>query len=252
MITKKLFRTTLIIGLLAFNPIQSNAQFWKKVTKRLQNKAENKTLDKIDQKADKAMDKALDDKPNKTKKKGKDTFEFKGSVTVEASNETNETAKFNLLFHKDAEVFCMEMKVDKTNQIYNVITPSKVISFMDVSGMKIKKENNTLEFDNTDKVPTEHGEFSKSGKTKEILGYECHEYIYSNDEGEASIWITKKFPIKSKYAPLLGMTKDTKLKGFILELNYTSNDGEKANIKVVNIEKDKKVKIKSNDYKSMF
>lgn len=48
------------------------------------------------------------------------------------------------------------------------------------------------------------------------------------------------------------MTKDTKLKGFILELNYTSKDGEKANIKVVNIEKDKKVKIKADDYKSMF
>ncbi|MFY7670571.1 hypothetical protein ACOSP6_05740 [Tenacibaculum sp. MEBiC06402] len=254
MITKKLLTTAVWIGLFTAYPTTVNGQFWKKIKKRIESKAEDKVLDKVDEKTDKTLDEALEKKPKKATKtkSSKSNYFFKGSVTVEVSNETNETAEFNVLFNEDSDVFCMHMSVDKTNQIYNVITPSSAISFMDVGGMKFKKQVDDLNFDNTDKLPNKEGDFVKTGNTKNILGYICSEYLYKHERGSARVWVTKKFPIKSNYAPLLGMTKNSKIKGFVLELDYESNSGEKAMVKVTKIEKDKNVKINSANYKSMF
>ncbi len=117
---------------------------------------------------------------------------------------------------------------------------------------KVLEKVDDLNFDNTDKLPNKEGDFVKTGNTKNILGYLCSEYLYKHERGSARVWVTKKFPIKSNYAPLLGMTKNSKIKGFVLELDYESNSGEKAMVKVTKIEKDKNVKINSANYKSMF
>ncbi len=251
---KKIIKLICIVGCLLCVPTNGNAQFWKKVTKRLQNKAENKALQKIDKKADETMENAL----KKKKKKAKDvdaviSYIFKGSVTVEVTNEKDEKAVFNLLFSEEKEITCMEMNVDNSSQVYNVITPSKIISFINAGGMKIKKENSaSLEYDNSDKMPKGNEGLVKTGNTKTILGYKCSEYVYKNDEGYASVWLTESFPIASNYAPLLGMTNETSIKGFVLELKFESKTGEKASIEVIKIEKDKKTVIDTRSYKSMF
>jgi hypothetical protein len=254
--TKQLGILLLGITLFLGNMQKTEAQFWKKVTRKIQNKAENKVLQKVDKETGKTMDNALEGKPEKKKQKKKDTsttdYFFHGSVTVEVADEANEGTKFSMLFSPTSKLFCIEMNVDKNNQVYSVISPDKTIAFMDMSGMKIKKESSISQYDNTDKIPEDVGEFDKTGKTKTILGYHCEEYIYQNDDGKASLWITKKFPIQTQYAPLLGMTESTIKNGFVMELTYTSKSGENGNVKVVKIEKDKKVTIKTNNYKSMF
>ncbi|WP_442264961.1 DUF4412 domain-containing protein [Tenacibaculum sp. ZS6-P6] len=251
--TNKLIKTVCIVACLLYAPMNVQAQFWKKVTKRLQDKVENKAMNKIDKKADETIDGALKKKKKKKKTTSESTkYFFKGSVTVEVSNEKNDKTVFNLLFNRREDVICMEMNVDGTNQIYNVITPSKIISLINAGGMKIKKESESIEFDNSDRMPQGEEGLIKTGNTKTILGYNCEEYQYKNEEGSASIWVTSRFPIESNYAPLLGMTNNTNIKGFVLELDYESKSGEKGLVQVIKIEKDKKYEVNLADYKSMF
>lgn len=251
--TQKKIKTSLYLLFLLCFSLNTQAQFWKKIAKKVQDKTEDRALNEVDKQTDKTLDGILEKKAKKKKKtKLQKTYTFNGSVTVEVSNETDEKAEFDILFNKNSEVFCMTMSVDEANQIYNVITPTQAIAFLDVGGMKIKKQVDDLDFDNTDKMPNEDGEFSKTGKIKSVLGYKCSEYMYKNEGGAVSVWVTKNFPIKSAYAPLLGMTKNSKINGFVLELNYKANSGERAMVKVIKIDKNKKKTINTTNYKSMF
>lgn len=232
----------------------TNAQFWKKLKDKAVKKVEQKIESNIDKQTDKLIDSTLNTK-NKTSKI-KEIYHFTGKITVEILSEQGDKASFNILFDKtNKETICMQMSAGDNDNIYNIISPKKAVSFINASGMKIKRELNEAEFsgfDNTDKVPTKE-QLQKTGNTKTILGYLCYEYQYKNDGGTISTWITtQNFPIKATYAPLLGMTNKTNIEGFVLELDSTSKNGEKATIKVVKIEKDKTVIINTSEYKSMF
>ena len=231
-----------------------NAQFWKKMKDKAVKKVEQKIESTIDKQTDKLLDSTLNTK-NKTSKIKK-TYHFKGKITVEILSEQGDKASFNILFDKtDKETICMQMSAGDNDNIYNVISPKKAVSFINASGMKIKRELTEGEFsgfDNSDKVPTKE-QLQKTGNTKTILGYLCYEYQYKNDVGTVSTWITtQNFPIKATYAPMLAMTNKTNIDGFVLELDSTSKNGERATVKVVKIEKDKTVIINTSEYKSMF
>ncbi|MFD2565892.1 DUF4412 domain-containing protein [Pseudotenacibaculum haliotis] len=244
-------KIVILIMLLAFSINKTDGQIWKK----LKNKVSKKVEDKIDKKADKILDKTLSDSENK-KSDEKATYKFDGSVTIEISTEKGDTASFEILFsNENKETICMMMDNGESGQIYNVITAKKIIAFINAGGMKIKKSSSADQFsqlDNSDKVPSKE-DLKKTGNVKTIMGYTCHEYFYSNDGGSISAWITKdNFPIKSKYAPMLGMTKKSAIEGFVLELNSKSKSGERADVKVIKIDGKKKVTINSGEYKSMF
>ena len=235
----------------AFSMYTTQGQIWKKLKKKVSKKVE----DKIDKKADKILDKTLSESDDK-KSATQNIYQFDGSVTIELSTETGNKASFEVLFsNQNNETICMMMDNDDSGQIYNVISPKQTIAFMNASGMKIKKalsSNQFSQFDNSDKIPSQE-DLKKTGKKKKILGYTCYEYSYSNDEGKISAWITQEdFPIKSKYAPMLGMTKKSSIHGFVLALNSEAKSGEEANIKVIKIDEKKKITINSNEYKSMF
>ena len=205
-------QTSLIITvvLLISNNIQ--AQFWKKI----KDKANKKVEQKVDAETDKTLNKILDgkNKENKTTQNG--VYTFTGKVTIEVTSE-GEKANFNVLFNANKEIFCMHMNAGDGQDIYNVISPKEGIVFMNASGMKIKKSMPSDQFSNMDyssKIPIK-SDLKKTGNTKTILGYLCEEYKYENDGGVVSAWVTKNFPIKSNYAPMLGMTRDKSLGGFM-------------------------------------
>lgn len=230
----------------------TNAQFWKKMKDKVVKKAEQKIENTIDKQTDKLLDSTLNTENKRSNIK--QTYHFKGKITVEILSEQGDKASFNILFDKDdKETICMQMNAGDNDNIYNVISPKKAISFINASGMKIKRALSQEEFsgfDNADKVPTKE-QLQKTGNTKTILGYLCYEYQYKNDGGIASAWITNQnFPIKANYAPMLGMTNKTNIDGFVLELDYKSKNGERATVKVVNIDKDKTIVINASEYKS--
>lgn len=246
MILKKL---KFLIALFLLFSMNSNAQFWNK----LKDKATDKVAQKLDQKTDKMLDKVIDGSQKKPKNNNQNSnYVFLGSATIAISS-NGEKANFNVLFNNKKEVFCMHMNAGNGQDVYNVITPKGGMMFMNASGMKIKQSMPADQFSNIDysnKIPKED-EFKKTGNTKTILGYFCEEYQYKNDGGTISAWVTKSFPIEAKYAPMLGMTSNTNIDGFTLELDYNTANGEKVNVKVVKINKNKKVVLNAAEYKSM-
>jgi len=140
-----------------------------------------------------------------------------------------------------------------------VMTPKASIGFMDVAGMKMKKatslEQMGDQYNMDEKIPDGGDfEYKKTGNTKTILGYTCHEYKvdydYTNSKGSVSFWVSKDFPIQNIELPMLGMKMNNPyLDGFILEMNST-NKGKSFKIEVTNVS-DKSVTINSNEYRKM-
>lgn len=224
--------------------------------KHKQGKVENKAAQKAMRKAaDKMLDKVLNPF-KKSVSSTSDSYTFNQTITIEIQTEGNEKATIDFLFDsKNSEVICMKldnMGDDSGGKVYTVITPTSSTMFMDMSGMKIKKKvtNDELgQFDYTDKMP-QHDDLKKTGKTKTILGYTCHEYVYKNEGGSVHAWVATNFPIKQQFVPMLGMKKNGAFKGFVLELNYkTINDS--GSVKVVKIDMNATVTINANEYTTM-
>ncbi|MGH1383941.1 DUF4412 domain-containing protein [Kordia sp.] len=254
-----IFKTCTCIGF--FLVAQSaNSQ----LLKRIQNKVENKVEQKIEQKAteeaekaaDKMLDKVLGNKKNNKGSKASKSYTFNQSITLEMQTEDNEKAQLDFLFDsKNAEVICMKLNNDGDDsggKVYAVITPTSSTMFMDMPGMKIKKKVSQEELgqlDYSDKMP-QHDDLKKTGNTKTILGYTCHEYSYENEGGKVHAWVAKNFPIKQKFVPILGMKKEGPFEGFVLELHYNASN-ESGTIKVIKVDTSATVKIDADAYTSM-
>lgn len=233
-----------VLFLLVGNSI--NAQIWKKI--------KDKTIQKVENKIDVEVDKTLDKTLEGNKNSKSNTYFFNGQVTITMETESNDKASFNLLFGPNKEIICMQMSSGENDNIFNVITPKKIETFINASGMKIRKTTNAEEFsgyNNLDKIPSKE-DLVKTGKTKNILGYTCNEYEYKNDGGSVKAWVVQgNFPIKASYAPVLGMVTNGPIKGFVLELDYSATSGEQSKIYVTKIESNKILTINPAEYKSL-
>ncbi|QTD36561.1 DUF4412 domain-containing protein [Polaribacter batillariae] len=241
-------KTKLVAVFMLFFLITSSfkAQIWKKIKDKAVQKVENK----IDVEVDKTLDKTLEGKQKSKLKK----YVFNGQVTITMETESNDKASFNLFFGANKEIVCMQMSTGETNHIYNIITPKKIETFINASGMKIRKTTSAAEFsgyNNLNKIPSKE-DLVKTGKTKSILGYTCNEYEYKNDGGIVKAWVTQgNFPIKASYAPVLGMVTNGPLEGFVLELNFSASNGEKSKIYATKIDQNKNLTINLAEYKSL-
>lgn len=249
----KLLKSILLFLLVALLPTASEAQIWKKLKDKVKRKAEQK----IDQKTDKMIDDALDGN-KKPSKKLSSIYNFNQSIVVEFSASKAEKATIELFFSTaNKNVVCMTLDSQKSSgmggDVYNVITPKSVTMFMNMPGMKIRKSmpnEQFSQFDNSKKIPSKE-DLVKTGKIKSILGFVCHEYKYENDGGTITAWVTKEnFPINGKFVPMLGMKDSGPFEGFVMELNFKATN-EKGSVKVIKINKNKKLIINTKEYKSM-
>ncbi|EDP94948.1 DUF4412 domain-containing protein [Kordia algicida OT-1] len=238
----------------------ANSQLLKRIQNKVENKVEQKVEEKAMEEAEKAADNMLDKvlgnkKASKNKNAG-NSYTFNQSITLEMEADGNDKAQIEFLFEKkNPNIICMKLDNggdDSGGQVYTVITPTSSIMFMDMPGMKIKKKvtNEELgQLDYADKVP-QKSDLVKTGKTKTILGYTCHEYFYENDGGKVHAWVSNNFPIKGKFVPILGMKNDGPFEGFVMELNYVSSN-ESATMKVIKVDTNANVQIDASAYKSM-
>lgn len=239
----------------------TNAQFLK----RIQNKIENKVEEKVEQKATDEAEKAADDVLNKilSKKdnaeKGQNAgslYTFNQSITLEVEAKGNDKAQLDFLFDsKNLEVVCMKLadeNSEENGQVYTVLTPTSSVIYMDMPGMKMKKEVNNDQIDQmdySDKIP-QKSDLVKTGNTKTILGYTCYEYVYENDGGKMQAWVTDNLPIKGKFMPILGMKQNGPFDGFVMELQFDTQS-ESGSIKVIKVDTNANLKIDTNTYKSI-
>ena len=175
------------------------------------------------------------------------------STEVKTTANDGSSANIEFLLGNYSKIYGMSLSTDANGKVYNVITPKSITMFMDVGGMKIKKTVSQEQLSQTvisDKVPTNPNDLKKTGASKTILGFLCNEYKYTNDGGYISVWVTKDFPSNIKNISMLGMNEGGIIDGFVLEIDSKSGN-DKINMKVVKYNKNKKITINTNSYKSM-
>lgn len=250
-LNNKLFLGIITI-ILSFN---CNAQLLNKLKKKVKDKIEDKVVETVDKKTDKTLE---DITTNKKPNIEQDVYVFNQSILLELSANDNEKTTLEFFFSKqNSNISCIKLGASENDamegDIYNVLTPDHATVFMDLPGMKIKKsitDQDIKAFDNSDKIPPK-AEIKKTGNTKTILGYLCHEYSYTKENSKVLAWVVKgSFPIKSNYLPILGMHTNSPYKGFVLELYYESAN-ETGSIKALKIKDNITLEINTNHYKSM-
>ena len=190
------------------------------------------------------------------------SFSFNKKLNIEVVDHRGDAYPMDILLGNYPDIYGMQMAAKELQGQGNmtiVNTPKSSTMFMDVAGMKMKKttklEDLGDQYSAGDKLP-DGADFSykKTGNTKTIAGYSCEEYKvdynYLNNQGSASLWISKDFPIQNMQLPMLGMTLNNPYySGFVMEMNMTNNG--KTNVIRVKEISNVSVNIKAGDFKKM-
>lgn len=158
------------------------------------------------------------------------TDDYTGMELVDPKNPKSMTAMVFDVKNQASVVF-LDNKGDKSSFAYKM-------DFDDVNEMAEEKIDESIE----------ETTIEKTGKTKEILGYDCEEYYVKNADGEGYYWVTEE-PIGgyssfwSSNSPLTSSKNQEKYvkhfgnlpKGNFMELNYTSEETGTVEMKVKEI-----------------
>jgi hypothetical protein len=194
------------------------------------------------------------------------SYEFIGHIVLEmkSTDEKGKVADPILLksyLAKSSDYTGMEIIDPKnpeavTSMVFDAKNQASIV-FLDNKGQKssfaykmdLGAVNETLEdeiiSDTTDMDVT----IEKTGKTKDILGYECEEYHVKNEDGEGYYWITEE-PIGefssfwSSNSPMMTSKAQAKYaerfkdmpKGNFMEITYTSTDSGTIEMKVTEVD----------------
>jgi hypothetical protein len=235
--------------------LTTNAQIWKKLKEKVENKVEQKIEAKIDKKTDEIIDDALDgNKKNNEIAALPDKLEFVSSLEIELNNASN-TSNMTLYLSKDPSYYGMstpEAIEDGSLTQFTLFSKNSITIFINTPGLKIKQSVFQNQFTGTDyseKMPSKE-KIIKTGATKNILGYLCYEYSYSDENVSFKAWTSKEFPVQKTSIAMLGISQDGPIEGFILELNITS-DGESSTIKATKFNKNNSMIIQTAEYKKL-
>jgi len=94
---------------------------------------------------------------------------------------------------------------------------------------------------------------NKTGRTKNIAGYKCEEYIYSDEETESQIWITKdlKMNMQDFFSTLFKTSLYSHGMPWGTVMEVTTEDkssGEKSTMQVVKVDDNSKKSFALNEY----
>ena len=190
------------------------------------------------------------------------SFSFNKNISVEVTTGRGEKQTIDFLIGNYPDIYGISVaskEMQGQGKVVMVMTPKSSTAFMDVAGMKMKKTTSLDQmgdqFNVSDQLPEDGDfEYKKTGNTKTILGYNCDEYKvdykYANDEGSASFWVSRDFPIQNKALPMLGMSMNNpNFNGFVLELNST-HQGRTTTMKVTDVS-NINTTINSNEFSNM-
>ena len=285
----KLKQCLLIVVVLLATTLTTNAQFGK-LKKRVQNKIERKIDQKINQKIDKEIDKAVDPILDGKGKEGDgddsapydisnmayETYELSGSykyqfkIDWEMTSEKDDPMEMSQLISEDGKHFAMEMHNQKRKKdekgvfIYDIENSEMIIL------MESEKQAIITSMDIAEEVMEETYEedsnfsWTRTGKKKQILGYTCYQYTYSNDDGKGEIWITKelKYSNYDLYSYMQQASRRKKKQtmpasweqlkdGFALETINIDKKGKEIRMLVKSIDENANIEINVDGYQAM-
>ncbi len=294
----RLYKLIAISLLISFSSINSlEAQLLKKLKKRVQAATEEVVIEKVAQKSaqetGKVMDSLLDIDPdyqsnyqnqlNQMMIAGSETIPIEDSYSfnqrilykMEITSDIKPTiVNYEMWFSNDAEY--MATRVENNEDSDSRDMPSSMLTILDEKNkamiilMQEQKFAQILSMDKIkdiaveenlkDSVDTDFSSIKKSGRTKNILGHTCEEYVSINDSKNFSFWVTTELELFQKniffnLSNSLGGNSFSNVpeaaKGLMMEMQFEdSKSNEKGTMTVIDIQKLEKT-INTNEYQLM-
>ena len=207
----------------------------------------------------------------------KESFEFTSSIDIKVTTtdkkENVTVMTMKMLFPENEEYFGMEINSpDNTEEqmppmkmVYD-FESQQMVTMMINSGQKIgmvisiNEEELAKWVDEDDSDIEDMPEWKKTGKTKNILGYTCEQYVFSDNDGSGEAWVSDDDDLNIGYAMnAMANSQDGKNNkgksdypdGAILEMTFTSDDGETMSWIATEIKTDTHIVIKTEGYQFM-
>lgn len=273
------------------------AQLLKKLKKRVQEATEEVVIEKVAEKSaqetGKAMDSLLDIDPdyqynyqnqmNQMMIGGSEpipiedsyAFDQKVMYKMELTEEGKPSVvNYEMWFSNNAEYMATRVEGNESKDSRDM--PSSMLSILDEKNkamivlMQEQKIAQVLSMDRIkdiaieenkkDSVDTNFNSIKKSGRTKNILGHSCEEFISANESNTFSFWVTEELDLFQKnmffnLSKSLGgnsfNTIPEEAKGFMMEMHFEdAESNEKGTMTVIDIQEVKNT-IKMDDYQLM-
>lgn len=298
---KNLFRCFTLLLFLAFITFSAEAQFIKKIKNAANRGLENAIEKKVEAEATKMTERQLEkifsdmygdsedgapgnmdfSKIMKGMGEPVDTeseYDFLGYLVFEMTS-TNENGKasdpvlMKSYLSESSDYTGMEIVDPKnpeamTGLVFDIKNEASIV-FLDNKGQKssfaYKMNLDGLDEAIDEEIDANAEDYKvtveKTGRTKDILGYECEEYHIKNEDGEGYYWITE-MPIAgyssiwSTNSPLMTSKTQEKYaeyfnnmpKGNFMELTYTSEESGTMEMKVIEINESASKSLTMSEY----
>lgn len=259
---------SILLILLAVVIGHSNAysqKFLKKLQDKVESKVSEKLEEKIDEKIDEEIDKSFDSKKEVNNQQDTSinesytfskissdrTYNFNQSITYTIGNgkEKNLT-QMTFLTNDENSYFGIEIESGNETKIIQISDSTKSISLIESSGMKMQTGTSTamnkvLEKNKQQQI-TDDSDITKTGNTKEILGYTCYEYVIKTDDGISTAWITEETVFETTQF----YQNYSKMKGLMLESTFSNGKKVESTMQAIRINTNAEVSINAAEYKS--
>ncbi|GAB3224580.1 DUF4412 domain-containing protein [Algoriphagus aestuariicola] len=263
--------------------LPSEAQLLKKIQNAAAQGVENATTNRAKNASEKATNDALDGmfggmmEPAPTET----DYTFTGYMVMEVTStdkkgKTEDPLRMQYLLSSDTEfmgmAFADPKKVNTTTTTIMDTKNQAMVILLEDEGNKSSMAMK-LNYDKVQGMVDEEAEkqfeqpdykITKTGNTKEILGYTCEEYLVETEDGNGQYWVTEE-PIDgfSMFSPQSNPMVSSKTidrytsmfsnapKGNFMEMVFTDNDGTVTDMKVVELDTDSPRKYRMSDYPNM-
>lgn len=284
-----------LLTILSTNSLE--AQLLKKLKKRVQEATEDviaeKAAQKVAQESGKALDSLLEIDPDYQAKYPEhmaqmmaagsenipieDSYTFNTMVIYEMTitdGDNSSEVNYEMWFSENAPY--MATQVNNNAQPDPKDMPSAILSILDdknqamiivmeeqkmaqlLSMSKIK--NSAIAESEEEETDTAFEALTKTGNSKQILGYTCEEFVSENESGKLSFWVTTELTLFQKNM-FFNMSQSlggntfgeipSEARGFMMEMNYEDlSSKEKSKMQVVDIKNETK-EINMMEYQRM-
>lgn len=267
----KTIQIILVLLLLSLTT-NTQAQFFKKLVKKAEEKiereAERRAQRRVDKKIDKTYDKIEEeiDKPLEKKSKDKSStqkFAFTHVYAMQMTDHKGNNIDFEYYLKNNSNYIGVHLPNMQNNMISILdLKNGKNITLMEIDGNKTQM---TLNFNFKESIAeaNENISISKTGNTKKILGYTCHEYKVTDEDFNSLVWITKEagisFPKDFQGSGGKKMKNQNNnwmfaMEGMVLEMTITDTSRRKPRVSTMTCTKlaKEKTSIDTSLYKKMF
>ena len=211
-----------------------------------------------------------------------DVYEYDGTINmlVKTHNSKGEdnSYSYKTFFSKESKSYAMKIQSSDNEDVEQVAGRGFMIFDFENKAMIILNDEDSqktgfvspLDMDNMDSLATEEesdyqdevrdfqSNYKKTGRTKTINGYTCHEYEYKDEEGKINIWSTDELDFSWAHAfGSLNQTAAWTATGygsdeFVMEMYFEDAElNEKTEVTITDVNLDKKETIDISGYQLM-